>query len=73
MAALVEASLMDMQKNISADEKQALRLQMRWQQRGIMKDSLLQHIEETINLKNDLLERAKETHEHANRYADTYY
>lgn len=73
MGALVEVSLMDMQKNISADEKQALRLQMRWQQRGYMKDALVQHIEETINVKNELLERAKEPHEQPDHYAPTYY
>lgn len=73
MDALVEACLDDMKKNVSPDEKQALRLQMRWQQRGIMRDSLLAHIEEVIATKNEMLERAKETDEHANDYAPTYY
>lgn len=52
----------DMKRHTFNNPVESMRLQMRWQQRGIMRDTLVSHIESVVESRRQILERIK--HEH---------
>jgi len=60
MDALVGEAEREMKAHTFDDPVKSMRLQMRWQQRGMMRDTLISHVESVIELRKEIIQRATE-------------
>ena len=67
---LVEESQADLSRN--TDSRQDTELRMRWQQRGLIRDSLLQHVQLQIEVNTELRKEGEKADEYAPSSTDTY-
>lgn len=69
MNVLVEEAENDMKRHTFDDPVKSMRLQMRWQQRGMMRDTVIAHVQAMVDLRREILARKNDEY-HADYTTD---